>query len=366
MPEQAHQHYVLGLLLFVFYSRCYNETASLPNTTAVLGSDAASLLVACDCSPYPALQSESMKKIIHAAVLVLSLALAGCASVENKLSGWAIGGERALADLQTRQVVVGEFTVPYLEGGKGETVFLIHGFQSNKDIWIRLARQLTKQYHVIAIDLPAHGDSNILMEQSYTIPEQAKRVIAIMDALQLTHPVHVMGHSMGGAIAFHVAVMAPGHVKSLALMSAAGVFSAQPSELFLLNQKGQNPLIVRNEQEYKDLLAFTMTDPPYLPSPLIGFLSREAIAREAIASKIYLQLQAQYSMDIEVALPKIKVPTLVIWGDKDRVLDVSSAEVFKRLIPQAQLVIFKDVGHAPQLERTKETAIAYESFLCQR
>ena len=96
---------------------------------------------------------------------------------------------------------------------------------------------------------------------------------------------------------------------------------------------------------------------------LVFGVNAEAIAREAIANKIYQQLQPQYSMDIEVALPKIKVPTLVIWGDKDRVLDVSSAEVFKRLIPQAQLVIFKDVGHAPQMERTKETAIAYQSFL---
>ncbi|MFZ6750202.1 alpha/beta fold hydrolase [Undibacterium sp. Ren11W] len=306
-----------------------------------------------------------MRKLIPGLILALSLSLSlsGCVGVENKLSSWAINGERALASVQKKQVVVGDFTVPYLEGGQGETIFLIHGFQSNKDIWIRLAAQLTKHYHVIAIDLPAHGDSNILMEQSYTIPAQAQRVVAIMDALHLMQPAHLMGHSMGGAIAYHVALLAPQHVKSLALMNAAGVMSAQPSELFLLNQQGENPLIVRNPQEYKNMLAFTMTDPPYLPSLLIASLTREAIAREPIARKIYQDIQLQYSLDIESSLPKIKVPTLIIWGDKDRVLDVSSTEVFKRLIPQAQLVIFKDVGHAPQLERTKETAIAYQTFL---
>jgi abhydrolase domain-containing protein 6 len=203
-----------------------------------------------------------MKKLAVASLLALSLAFTGCASIETKLSTWAISMERSQADLQLKEIVVGDFTTPYLEGGQGETVLLIHGFQSNKDIWIRMAKQLTKHYHVIAIDLPAHGDSTILMDKSYTVPEQAKRVIAIMDKLQLTQPVHVMGHSMGGAIAFHVAYLAPSHVKSLALMSSAGVISPQPSELYLRNQKGENPLIVRNEDDYKKMLAFTMSDAP--------------------------------------------------------------------------------------------------------
>ncbi len=296
-------------------------------------------------------------------LLALSLTFAGCTQVENTLSTWAISAERSLANLQLKQVVVGDFTTPYLEGGQGETVFLIHGFQSNKDIWIRFARQLTKHYHVIAIDLPAHGDSNILMDKNYSIPEQAKRVIAIMDKLNLTQPVHVMGHSMGGAIAFHVAVMAPNHVKSLALMSSAGVISPQPSELSKLNQQGKNPLIVRNEDDYKKMLAFTMSDPPYIPSPVIAKLTREAIAREAIATKIYQEINLKYSLNPEEALPKIKVPTFVLWGDEDKLLNVSCTEVFKRFIPQAQVVIFKGVGHAPQIERTKESAQAYETFL---
>ena len=134
-------------------------------------------------------------------ILVFSLLITGCASIENKVTDWAVGAERSMADLQAKQITVAEFSIPYLEGGQGPTVFLIHGFQSNKDIWIRFARQLTKQYHVIAIDLPAHGDSNILMDKSYSIAEQSKRVVAIMEKLNLTQPVHVMGHSMGGAIA---------------------------------------------------------------------------------------------------------------------------------------------------------------------
>ena len=304
-----------------------------------------------------------MKKLATVSLLALSLALTGCASIETKLSTWAISMERSQADLQLKEIVVGDFTTPYLEGGQGETVLLIHGFQSNKDIWIRMAKQLTKHYHVIAIDLPAHGDSTILMNKSYTVPEQAKRVIAIMDKLQLTQPVHVMGHSMGGAIAFHVAYLAPNQVKSLALMNSAGVISPQPSELYLRNQKGENPLIVRNEEDYKKMLAFTMSDPPYIPSPIIATLTRIAIEREKVGEKIYQELNLKYSLNPEDVLPQIKVPTLVLWGDQDKVINVSSTEVFKRLMSQAQVVIFKGVGHAPQIERTKESAQAYETFL---
>jgi abhydrolase domain-containing protein 6 len=204
----------------------------------------------------------------------------------------------------------------------------------------------------------------ILMDKSYTVPEQAKRVIAMMKKLQLTQPVHIMGHSMGGAIAFHVAYLAPNHVKSLALMNSAGVVSPQPSELYLRNQKGENPLIVRNEADYQKMLDFTMSDPPYIPSPVIATLTRIAIAREKIGEKIYQELNLKYSLNPEEVLPQIKVPTLVLWGDQDKVINVSSTEVFKRLMPQAQVVIFdKGVGHAPQIERTKESAQAYETFL---
>lgn len=305
-----------------------------------------------------------MKKITATALLALSLAIAGCASVENKVTSLAVNAERSWSKLETKKVVVGDFTVPYLEGGRGETVFLIHGFQSNKDIWIRFARELTSQYNVIAIDLPAHGESNILMDRNYSFTEQAKRVLAIMDKLRLTQPVHVMGHSMGGAIAYHVAALAPARVKTLALMSAAGVASPQPSELFKLTQKGENPLIVRNDADYKNMLAFTMSDPPYLPSPLVATFTREAIAREPIATKIFQEIiDPKQALNPEQVLPQIKVPAFVIWGDQDKVLDVSSTTVFKRLLPQSKIVILRNVGHAPQLERTKETAQAYSEFL---
>ncbi len=306
-----------------------------------------------------------MKKYFTLWLLGLTLVLGGCASTEHQLTNWGLRMERARADLDLKQVQVEDFAIPYLEGGQGETVFLIHGFQSNKDIWSRFAGQLTNQYHVIAIDLPAHGDSTILMDKRYTIPEQARLVAAIMDKLQLTQPVHVMGHSMGGAIAFHLAANAPGHVKTLVLMNAAGVIAPQPSGLMRELAKGKNPLIVRNKDDYEAMLAFTMSDAPYIPSPMISELTREAIGREAIATKIFADLDPKFSPKAEEILARVKVPVLVLWGDEDKVIDVSSTEVFKKWLPRSEVVIMKGVGHAPQLERTKETAQIYRDFLAR-
>lgn len=304
-----------------------------------------------------------MKNPAMAALLTLSLALCGCSNSDRLLTEWAISVEQKLAGVETKQIMVGDFLVPYLEGGQGDTVLLIHGFQSNKGVWLRLARHLTQHYHVIAIDLPAHGQSNILMDKSYTIPEQAKRVIVIMGKLGLTQPVHVVGHSMGGAIAFHVAAMAPGHVKSLALLSSAGVESPKPSELSKLRQRGQNPLIIRNEKDYRTLMAFSMAQPPYIPEIIVSALTKQAVEHGVIAEKIFREIQLPSSLPVEQTLPRIQAPTLVLWGDQDRLLDVSSTEVFKRLLPKSQVVILPGVGHVPQVERTKETAEIYQTFL---
>jgi hypothetical protein len=68
-----------------------------------------------------------MKKLSTAALLASILLLAGCASTEHSLTNWAFRMERVRADLELKQVQVEDFTIPYLEGGQGETIFLIHG-----------------------------------------------------------------------------------------------------------------------------------------------------------------------------------------------------------------------------------------------
>lgn len=291
--------------------------------------------------------------------------LSGCASLDHKIFDWFIESERGQAQLQKKQVRVGDFDLAYLEGGQGDTILLIHGFESNKDIWIRFSAQLTKDHRVIAIDLPAHGDSTVLMGETYrySVTDQAQRVVAMMEALQLKQPVHLMGHSMGGAIAYHVAALAPERVRTLGLMSAGGVVSPKPSEFNLLMQNGKMPLIVHDRQEYENMMRLTMSDPPYIPGPIVSHLTRTAQSRVRIAEKIFREVQPPHSRYLTATKSVNNIPTILIWGDKDRVVDVSAIAIFKEILPNSQTVIHPGIGHAPQLERAKESGLAYRKFL---
>ncbi|MNP68639.1 Lipase 1 precursor [compost metagenome] len=84
--------------------------------------------------------------------------------------------------------------------------------------------------------------------------------------------------------------------------------------------------------------------------------------RSAFNRKVLGQLLERY-IPLEPELPRITAPTLLLWGDRDRLLDVSSVEVMKPLLRRPSVVIMRDVGHVPMIERSDETARHYLAFL---
>lgn len=86
------------------------------------------------------------------------------------------------------------------------------------------------------------------------------------------------------------------------------------------------------------------------------------MANSAHYDTIFAQLRDR-SVPLEPELPKIQAPTLLLWGEQDRVLDVSSIDVMKPLLKKPSVVIMKDCGHAPMIERPEETAQHYQAFL---
>src|SRR5262245_9340749 len=108
--------------------------------------------------------------------------------------------ERFSAGFRPRSVQVGDHRVVYSEGGRGETVVLLHGIGASRDSWNRFAGKLTKRYHVIAPDLPGWGETTRLEAASYGYPRQLERLHDFITSLRLGR-VHLVGHSMGGFIA---------------------------------------------------------------------------------------------------------------------------------------------------------------------
>jgi pimeloyl-ACP methyl ester carboxylesterase len=166
---------------------------------------------------------------------------------------------------------------------------------------------------------------------------------------------------MGGAIAAMCAVTYPGHVKSLWLISPAGVNTPIESELKLLLKTGKNPLIAETPEQFKDTLDFIFYKKPFIPPTIEKMLGKQSVENKGIKDIVFKAINDN-PVWIDDLLQGSKVPTLILWGDKDRVVHVSGAGILASKMTAANSVIMKDTGHLPMLERPKETAEAFLKF----
>lgn len=302
-----------------------------------------------------------IKKISIALLLLFILILTVNIAAPGKVYDTMVSLERSRAGLEKKSMIIEDHTITYLEGGKGEALLLVHGFNGNKDNWTRFARFLTDSYRVIIPDNPGFAESTYLEKGDYTIPAQSKR-LALFMARKKIGKFHVAGNSMGGAIAGTMARLYPGSLLSLALFDAAGTESAKKSEFQKLVEKGKNPLVTNRPSDYKKMMEFVFVTPPFIPSPVARYLGEENLRFTEQNQAIFKQIRNNIG-SLEKNLEKIATPALVLWGDRDRILDVSGAYIFHKKIKNSQLVIMKDCGHIPMLERPKEAASHYRAFL---
>jgi abhydrolase domain-containing protein 6 len=275
--------------------------------------------------------------------------------------------ERSSAGLKQYNIEVEGLHIGYLEGGKGDVVLLVHGFGANKDNWTRISKHLTSHFRVIALDLPGFGESSRQPDLNYTIVAQADRLHAFVRTLEI-QSFHLGGSSMGGNIAGVYAAQHPENVISLWLVAPGGVTSADPSEMEReLNAGRPNPLVVESVEDYKRLIDFIFAKKPFIPGPMLNQLAKDAIRNRALNQNIFKQINAaSNTIGLESTLNGSVVPTLIVWGANDRVLHFSGAKILESVMPKAQVVIMEGVGHLPMIEKPRETAEIYISFLRQK
>src|SRR5579859_205737 len=277
------------------------------------------------------------------------------------LATMLIGLERFTSRLNRRVIQVGDHRIVYSEGGQGEPVVLLHGFGASADSWYRFAKPLTKRYHVIAPDQPGWGASTRIESASYGYPAQVDRLHQFLSALGLKR-VHLVGHSMGGFIASAYAARYPVEVITLGLIAPHGMVEPEQSELFRDVAKGDNWLVASSYQGFDRLLNNVFARRPYAPKAVVRYLADHAIRNAAKSVKIFAEMQTN-DPPLAERLPNIKAPALIIWGDQDRVLHVSCAEVFRKGIKNSELMIIPGSGHMPLIENARECATAWLKFV---
>jgi pimeloyl-ACP methyl ester carboxylesterase len=307
------------------------------------------------------------KVALALAVIALTALVLGAVGAVTMLYVWpeqltrlALESERRRAALFRREIELpGGLRYVYLEGGRGEPLMLLHGFGANKDNFVRVARFLTSRYRVIVPDHIGFGESSHPPEADYSPSAQAHRLRALANALGIK-TVHLGGSSMGGHIAMTYAALYPTEVASLWLLDPGGVWSAPPGELRkIMVETGTNPLIVRTTDDAARLVRFVMSEPPFILWFVLDVLARERIRNAALEEKIFRQLGED---SVEARVTGLATPTLIVWGDEDRVLNVATAGVLHKLMPRSQVVIMRGVGHVPMIERPRESADDYLRF----
>jgi abhydrolase domain-containing protein 6 len=277
-----------------------------------------------------------------------------------------LNSERRSAGLEQKSIDVDNVHFEYLEGGKGEVLVLLHGFGGNKDNWTRIAKYLTPYFRVIAPDLPGFGESSRDKDATYTYTAQVNRLHKFIEALGVRKFL-IGGNSMGGNIAGIYTAKYDGDINTLWLIAPGGIISPQPSELSQMLKSGdRNPLVAGNSEEYDQLLDFVFVKKPTIPGSLKRHLIEEARKNRPLNQIIYKQIASTDTKNfvpLEILLKDNQTKTLILWGDKDRVLHMSGAKKLESVMPNAKIVIMKDVGHVPMVEKPEDSANIFLSFL---
>ena len=302
----------------------------------------------------------SLKLIAAVLAFVVIAAIGFVHLAPAKALHFAIDAERQSAGLVRKQIdLPGGLHYVYLEGGQGEPLMLLHGFGANKDNFDRVAQFLTPHYRVIVPDHIGFGESSHPQDADYAPTAQAERLRALAQALGIK-TLHLGGSSMGGQIALTYAALHPDEVKSLWLLAPAGVWSAPESEMRkVARETGHNPLMAKNEAEFAEVFSFVMTDPPYIPRSMLNVMAQERIGNFALEERILKQLGAD---PVEQLVTGLATPTLIVWGDNDRVLNPASADILHKLMPHSQVLMMPGIGHLPMLERPQPSAEDYLRF----
>ncbi len=269
--------------------------------------------------------------------------------------------EARLYGLHKETVVVdGVPIVLYRSKGQGEPILMLHGYSADKDVWLRFARHFASTHQVIIPDMAGHGETGFKADWSYTVPDQAARLVKLLDRLGVKKA-HVIGNSMGGYITAQMALAYPDRVLSIGLVDAAGLPQPHPSELERMLAQGQNPFIIKSREDFAKFYPMTMASPPFMPRHVLDAIADQYIARGPELAVIFKQFTQP--TDVAARASEIKAPALVLWGKEDRLIDVSTAQSWQTALPQAKLVVLDGIGHMPMVERPGESAELYQTFL---
>ncbi len=254
------------------------------------------------------------------------------------------------------------------EGLRSDTVpiVLLHGTSASLHTWEGWVAALKDQRRVITFDLPGFGLTGPHPQNDYSMAAYTRFVIATLDTIGVQRFV-IGGNSLGGGIAWQVADALPQRAQQLILVDASGYpLQAQSVPIgFRIAAIPQLAWLMRNVTP-RVLVAESVRnvygDPARVSDALIDRyyeLTLRSGNRDALGKRF---AQADWGAGSE-RIKTLKLPTLILWGGKDRLIPPGHARQFERDIAGSRVVMFDDLGHVPHEEDSARTVIEVKKFL---
>lgn len=245
-------------------------------------------------------------------------------------------------------------------------IVLLHGTSASLHTWEGWSAALRSRHRVISFDLPGFGLTGPRADGDYRGDTYAQFVLRLMDTLKVQRFV-LAGNSLGGEVAWRTAVQAPHRVARLILVDAAGYpFTPEhlPLGFRLARLPGAGLLI--GHLTPRSLVERSVRDVYGDPSKVTpGLVDRyyELSLREGNRQALVQRFQQLQHGEDAARIATLRMPTLILWGGRDRLVPPDSARRFAHDIPGSRLVVFDDLGHVPQEEDPQRTVKAVEAFL---
>jgi pimeloyl-ACP methyl ester carboxylesterase len=247
--------------------------------------------------------------------------------------------------------------IAYERIGEGAPLVFVHGAAEDHRVWQPQLAALADEFTVAAWDQPGAGRSSDV-PADFKLADYAHCLASVIEALGLG-PAHVAGLSWGGTVVQELYRHHPGLVATLILVdSYAGWKGSLPEEEVRARVAGARRMLAAPAEEFDPTLPGLFAgDPPTEFVPLLGEISA-GVRREALATQLLLMAEA----DQRDLLPRIAVPTLLIWGELDVRSPLGVARQFEEAIPHTKLVVIPAAGHVSNLEQPEEFNAAVREF----
>ncbi len=249
-------------------------------------------------------------------------------------------------------------------------IVLIHGTSASLHTWEGWVKALKRQRRVITFDLPGFGLTGPFTGEytpdDYRGDTYARFVLDLLDALKIERVV-MGGNSLGGEVAWRTAYAAPQRVAALVLVDAAGP-AFTPLELPIGFQLARVPVLNRvsewalPRELVQQSVASVYGDPARVTPALVDRYF-ELTLREGNRRALRLRMQNLVMGEDADRIATLKLPTLILWGGRDRLIPPETGRQFQQWIAGSQLVVFDELGHVPQEEDPARTVVPVKAFL---